>query len=184
MEIRRADQRDMPAVEALYDQIHTVEESGLTATGWRRGIYPTRATAQEALARGDLFAGERDGRIVGAAILNGVQGSVYPLGRWEYAALEDEVMVLHTLVIAPDAAGQGYGRAFVQYYEKYAQAQGRPVLRLDTNQRNVRARSLYLHLGFREAGVIPCRFQGIPDVHLVLLEKRLPNACYRPPAPL
>ena len=33
------------------------------------------------------------------------------------ANLTDLVCVLHTLVISPDAAGRGYGRAFVEFYE-------------------------------------------------------------------
>lgn len=46
-------------------------------------------------------------------------------------------------------------------------------LRIDTNVKNTSARKLYKRLGYRESGVIPCRFNGIPDVNLVCLEKLL-----------
>jgi len=32
---------------------------------------------------------------------------------------------------------------------------------------------LYKRLGYREAGIVPCVFNGIPDVMLVCLEKKL-----------
>lgn len=173
MDIRKADLGDLDAVARLYDAIHTAEENGLITTGWRRGIYPARATAEAALARGDLYVGLHQGTLMAAAVLNGTQGDVYPQGRWAHNAPEDQVFVLHTLVIAPDAAGKGHGRAFVAFYEETAIALGRLYLRMDTNARNERARALYARLGYREAGIVPCEFQGIQGVSLVLLEKHL-----------
>ena len=45
------------------------------------------------------------------------------------------------------------------------------VLRIDTNETNTPARSLYASLGYREVGAVPCEFNGIPNVNLVCLEK-------------
>ena len=44
---------------------------------------------------------------------------------------------------------------------------------MDTNARNKTARKLYAGLGYWEAGIMPCVFNGIPDVQLVCLEKKL-----------
>ena len=82
-------------------------------------------------------------------------------------------MVLHTLVVDPDRGGRGLGRGFVAYYEDYARQQGCAVLRMDTNARNTAARRLYAGLGYWEAGIVPCVFNGIPNVQLVCLEKKL-----------
>jgi len=81
--------------------------------------------------------------------------------------------VLHTLVISPSVSRQGCGRAFVDFYERYALANGCPYLRMDTNEKNVRARAMYKKLGYTEIGAVPCVFNGIEGVNLVLLEKRL-----------
>ena len=43
----------------------------------------------------------------------------------------------------------------------------------DTNVKNMRARTLYHALGYEEVGIVQCVFKGIPDVHLVCLEKYL-----------
>ena len=173
--IRKAVQADIPAVAAIYDKLHTEEEAGRITIGWIRGVYPTEDTAWQALSRGDLFVQEDSGRIVGAAIINQTQVDAYYGGPWQCAAADSEVMVLHTLVIDPDAAGKGYGKRFVAFYEDYARENGCKVLRMDTNSRNLRARAMYAKLGYREAGIVPCVFNGIAGVGLVLLEKMLNN---------
>ena len=47
------------------------------------------------------------------------------------------------------------------------------LFRSDTNERNIAARHLYASLGYREADIVPCDFNRIPKIHLVLLEKKL-----------
>ena len=44
---------------------------------------------------------------------------------------------------------------------------------MDTNERNTRARSIYARRGYREAGIIPCTFNGLEGVRLVCLEKKI-----------
>ncbi len=173
MEVRKAERRDLDAVERIYDRIHDLEEAGESAIGWLRGIYPTRKTAQAAVERGDLFVMEDAGEVVAAAVINRLQVPDYKYAKWEYEAGEDEVMVLHTLTVAPWAGRKGYGKAFVQFYEDYAAENGCPELRMDTNARNERARAMYARLGYTETDIVPCEFNGIPGVKLVCLEKRL-----------
>ena len=83
------------------------------------------------------------------------------------------MMVLHTLVVDPLCAGRGYGTAFVAFYEGYARQNGCTVLRMDTNEKNAAARRLYARLGYREAAIVPCVFNGIEGVGLVCMEKRV-----------
>ena len=60
-----------------------------------------------------------------------------------------------------------------QHSIDYALENGSPYLRMDTNARNANARALYRKLGYREADIVPCVFNGIEGVQLVLLEKKL-----------
>lgn len=92
---------------------------------------------------------------------------------WAHDAAPEQVLVLHTLVVDPAAAGHGYGTQFVRFYEQYAREHGCPELRIDTNAKNANARRLYAYLGYREAGIAPCTFNGIDGVALVCLEKWL-----------
>ncbi len=173
MNIRNAEAADLPAIETIFSEIHTAEENGLVTIGWKRGVYPTAVTAEMALNRGDLFVQEDDGKIVGTGIINQQQVDVYNGANWRYAAADENVMVLHTLVISPTAVRKGYGQRFVSFYEDYARAHGCKNLRMDTNEKNANARALYKKLGYIEAGVVPCVFNGLEGVHLVLLEKQL-----------
>ena len=176
MRFRKAAAADIDAVEKIYLDIHEAEAQGLLTTGWLRGVYPVRATAEAALSRDELFVLEDGGAVLGAAIINQTQVDVYAGAPWEYPAADSAVCVLHTLVISPAAAGKGYGTAFVRFYEDYAARSNCPELRMDTNARNTAARALYKRLGYREIGIVPTVFNGIPGVRLVLLEKNLGEA--------
>ena len=173
MTIRPAEEYDLAAVAEIYEAIHTEEEAGRAEIGWVRGVYPTRETAAASLALGSLYVLEDEGRIFAAAKIDQEQVEHYAQIGWEIAASDSEVLVLHTLVVHPAAARRGYGKAFVAYYEDEARRRGCRALRLDTNAKNTAARRLYASLGYREAGVVPCVFNGIPGVNLVCLEKKV-----------
>ena len=171
--IRKATSADIDSVEKIYDEVLQAEEEGEISVGWIRGIYPTRENAEEAFSRGDLFVLEDGGDVLGTGIINKIQVDVYAGAPWEFAAEDERVCVLHTLVISPRASGAGLGREFVRFYEEYAAHHGCDELRIDTNARNHTARQFYRKLGYREIAVVPTTFNGIPGVDLVLLEKSL-----------
>lgn len=175
MAFRKATREDIAAISNIYAATHEAEESGKLTIGWIRDVYPTAETAKAALRRGDLFVGTDDGVIFGTAIINQRQLAEYENSRWEYAAPEREIMVLHTLVIHPALAGKGYGKRFVAFYEAYAASQGCRCLRMDTQVINKDARAMYKKLGYKEVDIVPCQFfNGIHEIQLVMLEKKLP----------
>lgn len=173
MIFRKAVEKEIHAVSALYSAIHTEEEKGHTTTGWQRNIYPTRDTAAASVEKQDLFVCEVEGKIVASAKLNQEQVDVYADVEWEYPADPSEVMVIHTLVVDPEEKGKGYGTAFIKFYEEYSLENHCRYLRMDTNERNSAARRLYKKLGYKEVGIVPCLFNGIEGVNLVCLEKKL-----------
>lgn len=173
MIIRKANSGDIDFVEKIYDKIHLAEENGLTSIGWKRDIYPVRKTAEDALKRNDLFVMEENGVIIASGIINQEQVDVYEKAKWRYTAKDSEVMVLHTLVVDPDMKRKGYGKEFVKFYEEYARSNSCKYLRIDTNEKNKKARSLYKSLDYEEIDCIPCNFNGLEGVNLILIEKKL-----------
>ena len=78
---------------------------------------------------------EADGAVVGTGIFNRLQADVYAGAPWQYDAPDDQIMVLHTLAVDPQAGKRGLGRAFAAFYEQYAREHGCRYLRIDTNER-------------------------------------------------
>ncbi len=111
---------DLDQIAAIYDRILTSEEQGKTVIGWIRGIYPTEDTAIEALKADELFVMESNKTVVAAARINQIQVPEYANANWKWEAEDNQIMVLHTLVVDPLCAGHGYGSAFVKFYEEYA----------------------------------------------------------------
>lgn len=173
MNIRKAIEADINQIERVYDRILAEEEAGNAMIGWVRGIYPTRITAEESLKRKDLFVMEDGGLIVATAIINQIQVPEYRFAKWKHNVPDENIMVLHTLIVDPQQKTKGYGKKFVAYYEDYACKKNCCELRMDTNVINMRARQMYANLGYDEVGVVDCVFNGIPEVKLVCLEKYL-----------
>ena len=112
---RKANTDDLDSITAVYEKTHDAEEAGLTTTGWKREIYPTRQTAIDSLERDDMYVAELEGSVAAAGIINQIQVDVYAGCGWVYKGPDDDVSVLHTLAVDPDARGMGIGPAFVRY---------------------------------------------------------------------
>lgn len=173
MEFRKATVKDIDRISEIYDLIHTEEENGNASIGWVRGVYPVRKTAEDALTADELYVLTDDERVMASARCNRVQMPSYALGNWGIKAEDKDVFVMHTLTVDPKVARKGYGKAFVKFYNDLAKDRGCSVLRIDTQIKNITARSLYTKLGFKEAGTVPTDFCGIPGVDLCLLERNV-----------
>lgn len=171
--IRKAGKDDLASVSAIYNDVLSVEEAGGTSNGWVRGIYPTEETASKSIDAEELFVMLRNDFVIAALRINQVQMPAYEQIKWKTEADAKAVMTFHTLVVSPAENGKGYGTRFVKFFEAYALTNDCPYLRIDTSAANIRARSLYARLGYRESGIVRCSFCGIPDFELVCMEKAL-----------
>ncbi|MBR3334160.1 MAG: GNAT family N-acetyltransferase [Clostridia bacterium] len=171
--IRKATEADLNGVLRLYDEMHDAQEAGLICTNWKRGIYPSRVTAIAALERNNLFVTEENGRIIGSGIINHAQLEIYAGAAWEHTVPDEQVCVLHTMMISPAESGKGHARDFLAFYEQYALEHSCPELRIDTSEINTPARAMYRKHGYHEIGIATQELNGIPNVSLVMLEKYL-----------
>lgn len=172
--IHRAKPEDIPYIEEIYMLIHRYEAAGKLSIGWNPDVYPTRKTAEKALAENALFVMYMDNKVVASAIINHEQPEAYASIDWQYPADKSALGVLHTLVVHPDINSHGLGRRFISFFEDYCRNNGCEVVRLDTQEKNIRAFNLYPRLGYRLAGIRDTEFQHLPQlVHLAMFEKRL-----------
>ena len=111
---RKATSDDLEDIVRIYDKSHDAEEAGLTTTGWKRGIYPVRSVAEASLARGDMYVGELTDEdhpepwVIATGVINQIQVDVYADCDWIYRGPDEDVSVLHTLAVDPDARGKGH----------------------------------------------------------------------------
>ena len=173
--IRKANcENDIKKAAEIYEKIQKLELEGVYHTGWKLGIYPTYKTADTAYSADELYVFEdENGNIAASAIINHKCPDSYKEGKWNTEADGKEILVLHTLSVDPDVKGKGIGKQFVAFYEDMARKLFCKTLRMDTNKTNSAARALYKKLGFAEVGIVPCEFNGLEGVNLVLLEKTL-----------
>jgi ribosomal protein S18 acetylase RimI-like enzyme len=170
-----------------------------TAAMLARGIrqwddgYPSRATAEEAAARGDLFllvdapepregatgdgAAGRGGasseaapRVAGSVILNAIEAPEYAPIEWRYPG---PALVVHTLVIDPRRQGGGLGRAAMACCEAYARQRGYRGIRLDAFPGNRAAIALYERLGYELRGHVHFGFKPPGHERYAVYEKPL-----------
>ena len=171
--IRKGAAADLDGCVQIYEAHLEHEAATVSYTNWQKGLYPTRATAEKALASGTLYVDEEDGLIVGCANLNHIQPAEYANIPWSIPAREEEVLVIHTLVLLPTHTGGGRGRRFVAFAEELARAQGCKVIRLDTYEGNEPAKAFYPKLGYRLAGITEFFFEQVIWENLVCYEKLL-----------
>lgn len=171
--IRKGTAADLDGCAQVYEAHLDHEAATINYTNWARGLYPTRATAEKALAAGTLYADEEDGVIVGCANLNHIQPAEYANIPWTIPAEGDEVFVIHTLVFRPTHTGGGRGKRFVAFAEELAKAQGCKVIRLDTYEGNEPAKAFYPKLGYRYAGITEFFFEHFIWENLVCFEKSM-----------
>ena len=171
--IRRAVQRDVDAVERHYAELLAFEQEHGSTTNWKASVYPTRRVAEKGVADGSLYVLEENGEICASMLLNQEQLEVYAAISWEYAALPDKVMVIHTLCVPPSQSGRGAGTRMVRFALEEAARRGCEVMRLDTWEHNEPAARLYRSLGFRLAGRAETLFAGHIAEYLIFLEKRV-----------
>lgn len=147
--IRKATFNDIEQIEDTYNEHfkHEIEYGAFTV--FKKGVYPTRKDAEKAISAGSLYVYERAGSIAGSIIIDKVQPTEYAGIVWGQTLIDDEVMVIHLLMVRPSMAGNGIASSLVRYAMEMAKNNSCKVLRLDTGSQNIPAVTLYKKLGFQ-----------------------------------
>lgn len=151
--IRKAVMSDLDQIEQCFVELLEYQQTHTAYTGWRLHVYPTRATAEQALSAGTLYVMEQHGEIVASMIASQNQPAKFRDVDWQYPAQNDEVLVLHLLCVRPSHARQGIGQAMVRHLMQEARSLHYKAVRLDTSEQNTPAQALYIKQGFECAGL-------------------------------
>ena len=145
--IRKAILKDVNSIEDTYNEHFQYELNHTAFTVFKKGVYPTKDDAERAIY-GALFVYEENGTIVGSIIIDKVQPIEYATIPWKEKLSEDEVMVIHLLMVRPSMSGKGIASSLIKFATELAQKNSCRALRLDTGSQNIPALSLYQKNGF------------------------------------
>ena len=149
VEIRPAEERDLPAVAVLFDAYRQFYEMPADLPLARRYL-------GERFERGEsviLVAEDAGGELIGFTQL-------YPAF---CSVLADRTYVLYDLFVTPAARGTGAGRALMEAAEAYARAHGAARLQLQTAVTNVVGQSLYDSCGWKRDELFDVYEKGLRD---------------------
>ena len=146
--IRKAAIDDIELIEDSYNEHFKYELEHGAYTIFKKDIYPTRKDAEKAVELGALYVYEENNNILGTIIVNQIQPTEYAKIPWKQNLTNDEVMVVHLLMVRPSMKGKGIASALIQYAIELAGSHSCKALRLDTGSQNIPAVTLYKNLGF------------------------------------
>ena len=112
-------------------------------------VFRSKIANMSALAEeGEIIVAERDGRIVGAVAYIGS-------GKPKAEFFRAEWPIMRMLVVAPEARGQGIGRALAQECLGRAKRDGASVFALHTSELMQVALPMYQRMGFKWRSTAP-----------------------------
>jgi len=135
--IRKAILKDVNSIEDTYNEHFQYELNHTAFTVFKKGVYPTKDDAERAIYAGALFVYEENGTIVGSIIIDKVQPIEYATIPWKEKLSEDEVMVIHLLMVRPSMSGKGIASSLIKFATELAQKNSCRALRLDTGSQNI-----------------------------------------------
>lgn len=164
MIFEKATAADLDEIGALYDAVCDWLEAHVNYPHWKKGVYPTRADAEESLEAGTLYVC-RDGDVIAGTVkLNHIPEEGYAGVTFGTPDDYARILVFYTLAVRPDHLGRGVGRMMMEAGEKLAREQGCIALRLDAVKDNLPAERLYERCGFKLVATrsLGYEYAGIP----------------------
>jgi phosphinothricin acetyltransferase len=143
-QFRDATEEDAAAVAALWNVVIRDTAATFTTAEKSEGEIRAMIAARKAAGRSFLVAEDATGQVIGFATYDQFRGGVgYRLS------------MEHTIHLAPEARGQGLGRALMARLEAEARAAGVHVMVAGVTAENPAGRDFHLALGYRHVGTMP-----------------------------
>jgi L-amino acid N-acyltransferase YncA len=135
---RPARSQDAEGVAAIWN--HYIRDTTVTFNP----VEKTVAEVAETIAtRPAFFVAERDGRIIGFSTYGAFRPGIGNIRSKE-----------HSILLAPDAAGQGLGRALLTAVEDHARGAGVHTLFGGVSAENAAGRAFHARMGYAEAAIL------------------------------
>lgn len=158
--VRIATVNDIDAIEHLYDGLNDYLVTHKNYPHWKKGVYPIRKDAEEALAKGNLYVAIIDGKVAGTVVYSNEQEEAYRAVEWQIE-FDVPVIIICKLAVLPEYFGCGVGKALLDYAEVIGRQQGVKAIRLDAYEENLPSVRLYEKCGFKYIGLVDLGLEEI-----------------------
>lgn len=139
---------DIDELEIVYNIMNDYLESNVNYTGWKKGIYPARQTAVDAIADNNLYVAKYNSEIIGSVILSHKPEPAFGKADWKVELEYKDILVIYTFVVNPKFLKIGVGQALLQLIIDHSKNIGIKAIRLDVYKGNIPAIKLYEKMGF------------------------------------
>ena len=146
--INKCSQQNLAHVCAFYDQVVLYLTEHVNYPKWMYKVYPSDESVTVAASEDTQYFCERDGRVVGAFVLNYDPQGNYQKATWGKLIADGEYLVIHSFATAPDLYRQGIAEEMLNFCIAEAKRRNVPAIRIDVVPTNYPARAFYEKHGF------------------------------------
>lgn len=173
MDIRQARVDECETVIGFYyEMIDKMQASEFHPT-WKMGVYPTDDYLKELVLNQQVFICIEDEKIIGASVINHNCNESYAKTKWDVAASENEVMIIHLLCILPEYGGRGFGTQLMQFLQKHAADNSQKAIRLDVMEESLPAIKLYESAGFKRIETLCMFYESTGWSNFIMYEYKI-----------
>jgi len=140
---------DFDELEQLYNDLNDHLAEGVNYPGWKKGIYPVRQNAIDAVKHENLYVAKHNNKIVGSIILSHEPEPAYYNAEWGFKSDYSDVFVVYTFVVHPKFLKCGVGKALMDFAIEHSIKSQVKSIRLDVYEGNIPAIKLYEKCGFK-----------------------------------
>lgn len=172
MQFRQAQPQELYAIVDFYGHVIDRLDPEIRL-GWARGVYPSAAFLEDALALEALVIMVENGAVIGAAVVDHQANSAYDTITWSMQASKEKTAVIHALAVAPERQGEGIAKDMLAAIIAMCRQRGDAVIRLDVLTRNKPAAQLYTSMGFVIIEKVFMFYDAVGEEEFWLLEHQI-----------
>ena len=173
LRLEEASPNDLDQIRTLYWSLLDSSPKYSQILQWKKNIYPNDDDWNAYIAKGEMYFILQDADIIGAVAVTHAQSKDYRKIHWTIAAEDQDVAVVHLLMISPEYQGHGVATAALDEIIKLAESKKKWAVRLDAVKTNVPAQKLYEKYGFVNCGTAQEYYESTGTTEFIFYEYAL-----------
>ena len=172
--------KDLDQIRTLYWRLLDSSPKYGQILQWKKNIYPNDDDWNSYIVKGEMYLILKDVDVIGAVAVTNAQSKEYGKIQWKVKVDDQDVAVVHLLMVLPEYQGDGAATAALDEIIKLAADKKKKAVRLDAIGTNVPAQKLYEKYGFINCGTAQEYYESTGETEFVFYEYALKTNPYTP----